>query len=444
MKARSFGFSAIAIVALMLATLICSFTVMASAADPEIQIANTDLVFDGLTQTATGIYTKEYDGATDVTVSLTDAAKAKLPEGVTVTPTAAFNSANVEEASVITVTFALSGANAANYIAPRALTVPAAITPRVLNWSGNGTAETTYVIGTSSYTGLDVTLPALNTANVVVVNGTPEAVAVQGTYTAAINGVTKAGAYATTVSVALDNANYVAAPVTVDVTVKKIVIVGAIEWSQNTFEFAWGDEAVYAIMAYGYDANQNAYELLIAFPAGYGNVTAAGHLISAVLPDPDNMEFAQDNVTNTQKKVLISKLQIEVGMNDATHVLNDGESTPPTFNLVVGGEIPASIRALISYTCNGETFNGATAPVCQQAVRTRRQRRKRKLRRGPDWRERICRRCKADGYHSREAGSQGNQGLPLLQGLHRWRNRRGRSKLHGSDPDLRVSVPKLL
>ena len=82
MKARSFGFSAIAIVALMLATLICSFTVMASAADPEIQIANTDLVFDGLTQTATGIYTKEYDGATDVTVSLTDAAKAKLPEGV--------------------------------------------------------------------------------------------------------------------------------------------------------------------------------------------------------------------------------------------------------------------------------------------------------------------------------------------------------------------------
>ena len=103
-EARSFRFSTLAIVVLMIATLICGFTVMASAAGTQIEIDESDLRFEGLTKDATDIYTKEYDGKMEVTVSLTDEAKAELPEGVDVTVTAVFNSKDVKDAKNILIT----------------------------------------------------------------------------------------------------------------------------------------------------------------------------------------------------------------------------------------------------------------------------------------------------------------------------------------------------
>ena len=191
---RSTAFSTVAAIILMLATLICCFAVTASADATELRINLSDLEFEGLDTTATGIYTKEYDGTKDVSVALKSAAIDALPEGVTVTPTAVFNSKDVRDASVITVSFELSGRYAKDYIAPRDLTVPAKITPRVLGWADNGSASVTYKVGTTAYSGLAVTLPALDTTNVVSIDGTPEAVSVEGSYTAAVNGVTGAGA----------------------------------------------------------------------------------------------------------------------------------------------------------------------------------------------------------------------------------------------------------
>ena len=356
-KARSFGFSAIAIVVLMLATLICNFTVLASADEFELTVKKEDLKFE-LNETTAGIYTKVYDGTTAVTVSLTDEAKARLPESLTVE--AFFNSPNVQEAEYIEVTFKLSGKDAESYVAPRAFTVPAEITPRELTWVGNGTAEDTYRIGVSSYEGLAVTLPTLDTTNVVALNGAPEAVAVQGTYTADLNNVEKAGDYTAHVNVVLDNSNYVAKTLDVDVKIKKIFI-SEIDWNQDFYEFEWNIDGIYpTIKADGYDAAGNAYELLIGFDdENYGKV--GEHLITAILPDPTNMEFVQDNITHPQNTVRISKLQIEVSMEDVTHVLNDGENNPPTFNIAVLGDIPADIRELITYYNGNEPFNGVTA-----------------------------------------------------------------------------------
>lgn len=351
-NARSFGFSTIAAIVLMLATLICCFTVMASADVAELTITKDDLLFDG--QPVADIYTKEYDGTTDVTVTLTDAAKDALPEGVTVTPSAVLNSKDVKDASVVTVSFAVSGKNASEYIAPRDLTVAAKVTPRVLAWKGNATASTTYKVGVTTYAGLKVTLPELDLTNAVE----NETVAVQGEYFVTVNGVTGAAPAEATVTAVLSD-NYVAPAVTVNVDIQKIQIV-SIDWD-SSYEFVWGDAAAFAIKVFGYEADgTTAHEMVITYPADYGSVKEGGHLITATVPDAANMQLALNNTANAQANVLISKVTYTVGMEDISHVKNDGESKPAIFNIAVLGEIPADVRALIEYKCNGTAFAGSS------------------------------------------------------------------------------------
>jgi hypothetical protein len=146
--------------------------------------------------------------------------------------TATLNSANVLEANTVTVTFKdASGADV-----HRPISIEAKVIPQTLTWNGNGTATTTYQYGKTSYEGLAVTLP--------VVSGTaPTGV------TVTLNGVDKAGAYTTVVNVPSADANYVYAPLTVDVTVEKIKI-HTVAW-ENSYVFTWGDAAAESIVVYG-------------------------------------------------------------------------------------------------------------------------------------------------------------------------------------------------
>ena len=296
-EARSFGFSTVAIVLLMLATIICSFTVMASAATTQIEIKLDDLDFGSNWDSQTATYTKEYDGTTAVTVDLTAAAKAKLPAGVSVKPVAVLNDANVAKANTVTVSFTLEGENASQYQAPAAFTVGASVTPKELTWNGAATATTAFAYNKTSYE-VAVTLPALNT------NGAA-GVAVDGTYKVVVNGVDKAGTYQVPLAVKLNNGNYVAKALEVSVTVEKIKIT-KIDWAAN-YEFEWGDAAANAISVYGYDAANNAYELGLEFKAGYGAVGT--HEITAVLPDAANMEWALTSSSKTAGVEITKKVK---------------------------------------------------------------------------------------------------------------------------------------
>ena len=349
-EARSFRFSTVAIVLLMLATLICSFTVMASAATTQITITPADLDFGTNWDATSATYTKEYDKTTDVTVALTQAAQAKLPAGVTVTPSAVLNDATVAGAKTVTVSFTLSGANASQYQAPSSFTVPAKVTPRVLDWNGTATAKEnpTFAYNKPSYE-VEVKLPALKTDKIV----SGDSVAVQGTYKVVVNGVDKAGTYKAPLTVELNNGNYVAKALDVSVTVEKIKIT-EIKWA-DSYEFEWGDAEANAIKVYGYDAGKTAYELVITYKADYGKVGT--HEITANLPDAANMDWALTASSKTAG-VEISKKKYTVSMDDAVYVGNKGiQETPTKFDIAVKGELPANIRELITYTANGEAFS---------------------------------------------------------------------------------------
>ena len=349
-EARSFGFSTLAIVLLMLATIICSFTVMASAETTQITIAPADLDFGTNWDSKTATYTKEYDGTTDVTVALTQAANQRLQAlGVTVTPSAVLNDPDVADAKTVTVSFTLSGANASQYQAPASFSVGASVTPKELDWNGAATATTTFAYTNqgsyqTSYE-VGVTLPTLNKPNGVNV-------AVDGTYKVVVNGVDKAGTYKVPLTVKLNDTNYVAEELDVSVTVEKIKIT-KIEWAAN-YEFEWGDPAANAIQVYGYDAKNNAYELGLEFKANYGEVGT--HEITAVLPDSANLDWALTDSSKI-KGVEITKKKYTVGMEDVVYIGNKGIQADPTkYDIAVSGELPADIRALIEYTANGSAF----------------------------------------------------------------------------------------
>lgn len=373
-EARNFRFSTVAAIVLMLAMLICGFTVMASAQDPRPQVGVSDLDLSGLQYDAnSGEYYKTYDGTTDVTLSMKPDVDLGFAAGddVTVKVNAAFNDKDVNDATYIEVSFVLEGADAGKYMAPKAFTLPAKICPKLLLWETFAEAKATYKPGVSAYTDLTVTLPTLKTDEII--GGDDVAVSATAP-TVTVNGVTKADDYLVPeVQVALtgaDKDNYTA-PVAVKVTVEKIKIV-SVDWAADGYTFVWGDEAANTIQVYGYDASNNPYELVIAYPEGYGNVNADGYLITAALPDSVNMEFDTANEANRQAKVVFTKKLFTVDMTDAIHVGDAGiQETPSKFYLAVDCDVlPAEIRALISYTSGGNAFAGTSDYGTHQIVAT--------------------------------------------------------------------------
>ena len=351
-KAESMAFARLAVIVLMIAALLCSFTVLAAAAtatptiDPE-----TDLSFEGFQKDASGVLYKVYDGAdkTDVKVTVQNG-KANLGNGVTLTATAKLNDATVAGAKFITVSFKLNGDAEAikNVETPRDITVAAYVQPKKLTWAtGTATASTTFKPGTASYTAKVENVPALQgaIAGDTVTPTVPSAT---------VNGVTAAGKTETTVNVASSNANYVIEPLKVSFEVKKVTIV-KIDWKSD-YTFQWGDKAINEIKVAGYDADNVAYQMVLVFPKGYGNVGT--YEITAKTPDETNIVLGD---VTAKASVKINKKVIEVSMPDVSYIGNkDVQATPTEFMMVVNGDIPADVRALIKYTVDGADFDGAS------------------------------------------------------------------------------------
>ena len=369
--ARNFGFSKLAIVLLMIATMLCCFTVLASAQDPVV-IGAGDLT--GL-EYSNGIPYKVYDGNKTASVGLSTTAQAKLDAIietadqalVSASVKAEFDSADVDSAKNIVVSFVVTAktnsaaatAAVAKYQAmmPDGFSVPAKIVPAEVEWNygsaGKVTADLTYVPGKTDYSVKLETLPTLNATGVSVV---------AGDVYAAINGVvapTEATVYNTTVRVALNSTNYVAAPLNVAVTVNPIVI-DEIVWegyADTQYVFTWGDAALANIKAYAKvktdGTNYDLYAMNVTFPANFGEV--GSYQVTAV---PVVGMTLKSDVTSKQT-VTVNKKVFQVSMSGASFVGNaDYQNPPSSFSLAVEGDLPADIRALIQYANNAQTAYG--------------------------------------------------------------------------------------
>ena len=349
-KTRKLSLLAVALVTL--AMLLCSFTVMVSAAKADITIDLEDVKID-LDQDVSGKYTKVFDNTTGVTVTLT-ASKESIgiaPEDdVTVKVNAAFNSANVTEATHITISFALEGADADKYQAPAGLTVGASITPKKLTWGSDGKASATltYVPGQSSYTA-SFALPTLNG----VVTGSELPFKTDAKHQITVQ-ATKIGTYTELYNPNVGT-NYQVAPLAVSVKIDPIVIT-EIKWA-NEYEFAYGDAAAKELVVEAVGSDGKTYQLGVTYPATYGS--AGWHEITVSSPDAG---ITLGTGLITSKQVNIKAASYAVSMNSASYVGNaDTAQNPSIYQLTVLGDLPAAVREKIQYTVDGKAFAGTAA-----------------------------------------------------------------------------------
>ena len=331
---QSVRFSVLAVL-LMAVLLIGCFAVTTFAANGNETVdIEADLVI-GLEKGNDGLYTKEYDGTTAVTVTGANAA-------VTV-QSAVLGSA---DAGLQTLTVSLTKNGVATTV-----NVAVRITPKKLSWESGKTASasTVYQANASLYENLTVTdLPKLMDGNTAV-NLTV------GEVKASVN-AGAAGTYETLVNVDLGK-NYTVDPLPVTVTVAKVQIV-SVEWVDATngaYTFNYGDAAANAITAIGKDAAGNEYPLVVVYPDGYGSVVEGGYTLTAVSPDAANVELGAAATAT----VTINKIAYVVSMEDRTVVGNkDLTEQGSMFNITVEGKIPADILSLITYTVGGNAFAG--------------------------------------------------------------------------------------
>lgn len=332
---QSVRFSVLAVL-LMAVLLIGCFAVTTFAANGNETVdIEADLVID-LEKGNDGLYTKEYDGKTDVTVTGANA-------DVTV-QSAVLGSA---DAGLQTLTVSLTKNGV-----PTTVNVAVRITPKKLSWEAGKTASASavYRADASLYENLTVTdLPKLMDGNTAV-NLTV------GELKASVNAGAP-GTYETFVNVDLGK-NYTADPLPVTVTVSKVQIV-SVEWvgsTNGTFTFGYGDAKANALAAIGKDADGNEYPLVVVYPEGYGNVVEGGHTVTAVSPDAATVDLG---TLNPSALVTISKVAYTVSMKDLSVIGNkDQTEQGELFNLTVEGEIPADILSQITYTVGGNAFAG--------------------------------------------------------------------------------------
>lgn len=377
-KARQFGFIKLATVALALVAMICCLSILTSAA--EAPAMSLDEHFAINMNTENGVYVKEYDGTAEADITLNAAGVEYLKASLTaLTPeelalidfgaTATFNSVNVTEASQITVVLtataidesaeAVAAAQKAAAMLPASLTMPGRVTPKVLAWKYTSSKNYVslacgYVWGQADYT-ID-----LNTASLPkFVSGEEPGFASQSTSVVLKNvqlSDLSGSGIAQDVTIALADPNYEAEPLKVVVEVRPIQIT-KITWVDydklSQYTFAYGDTAAHLISAMGTTADGNAYPLTIEYPANYGNVGA--YDVTAIAP----AGFAFADGVSATTRVTVQPRTYTVSMNNASFIGTAGNQTKPTvFNLTVSGEIPADIRALITYTNNGQSAYG--------------------------------------------------------------------------------------
>ena len=352
---RSSKLSLLVVTLVMLAALICSFTVMASAAGQSVSVDLDDLKIE-LSKDATGTYYKEYDGTTAVTVTL-DSTNAELGiaagDDVTVNVTAAFADKNVtnDNKNYINVSLELTGADAGKYtLAAKTVTVGAYVAPKKLTWATDAEVAVPYKPDSTTYTA---------SANVPALNGILDAdkASVAKTVNVTVQ-ASKVGTVATTAVVDL-GANYTVDPLKVNVKVEAVKIT-AIEWSE--YDFAINDKAAHEITVYGKDAAGNKYLLKVNYPADYATTPDKWYEIS-VAPVDANIVIA-DGV-GTTKTVHIQKATYKVGMNDTVFAGNaNAAQNPTTYMISVFGlgnnVLPVDVLNLITYTVEGSSFTGTS------------------------------------------------------------------------------------
>ena len=306
----------------MLAVMVCGMIIAVNADAVE------SVTFEGSNVTLeNGYWVKNYDGNANVTGTVKVNGEAA---------TAVFNSANVNAASAITVTYA--GGE---------IVVPAKIKPAQLTWANDASVSVVYNPVSNVYADVAVTLPALNG-----VIGNDSVAAEAAEYTVSFSATTVgANVTYTYVDVALNNANYTVAPLKVNADVTPVVI-ESIAWN-GIAPFTYGDDlsGIKAIGTYAGGTVELSIENLAAA------VNAGDYTLVATAPNA--LYVINSGVSNTQN-ITIAKKAYNVVLNgreffDNGEILTSNVSNK--YQLVVAGangvQLPQEILAAITYTYNG-------------------------------------------------------------------------------------------
>ncbi len=368
-ETRGFGFSKVAIVLLMLATLICCFTLLSSAATDvkQLNIQPNDVVAEGEWTLKNGIYTKTYDGTSVMTLKINKDPAAYGIEtadvgSVWVVAETTLGSANAGTQEV-SVTYKLAFRDgidattqaelAAKYVLPHAFVRTVKIEPKQLTWA-NGGVVTVGPINYTFATSYDVTFAA--PALVGVIAGDDVTVA-ETSYTVTVNGVASAADMPSVQKVVslvgAKKENYVITdPITVKTSFNKVQV--TVKWDE--YNFVYGDQSVYAITVTGNNAALGRdWVLKVVYPEGF-NGDAGVYEITVATPDATNIEIVYPSGA-TAKQLKIEKKAIQVSIADATYT-GDGKES---YTIVVGGDIPADIRSQIEYKYNGVKASSISA-----------------------------------------------------------------------------------
>ena len=308
----------------MLAVMVCGMIIAVNADAVE------SVTFEGSNVTLeNGYWVKTYDGNANVTGTVKVNGEAA---------TAVFNSADVNAATSITVTYA--GGE---------IVVPAKIKAAQLTWANDAAVSVVYNPASNVYADVAVTLPALNG-----VIGNDTVAAEVANYTVSFSASTVGTNITSTyVNVTLNNANYTVAPLKVNATVTPVVI-ESIAW-EGIASFTYGDDlsGIKAIGTYAGGTVELSIENL-ASAVNAGNYTL-------VATAPNALYVINDGVTATQN-ITIAKKAYNVVLN-GRDFLDNGEllttNVSNKYQLVVEGannvELPQEVLAAITYTYNGST-----------------------------------------------------------------------------------------
>lgn len=380
--ARKLGLAKLFVVMAMLLALACLGGVLVSAATGNETGKFEKITIGDWTQDEESFWFKTYDGSDKV-----PEVKLTVDGQEIVADSAVFNSANVAEASHITVTYTANGKQTT-------VTLPAKIHPAKLEWKDGVKAQTTatYDPLKTQYVGLSFDLPDGDLFTGAVEGETVEVGAVSGVSISAVD-VTAAGpviAYSN-VTLKVGDAvtdNYIIDPLTVEVSIDPIVI-GNVIWNQTNFDFVYGDAGIYELQAWGdipgNDAEKDVMlnvmikvedgetvkylSLTEAYAQGlYGRVKKAdaeGTKYTVWACAPNGLYSISDALAN--KVVKISKQVYTATLSDAEYLtaidLANGFK-PVLHQLRVESEnIPEDILAKISYTYVDKNGKTATAGV---------------------------------------------------------------------------------
>ncbi len=292
-----------------------------------------------------GIFSKEYNGTTDASLTAKD--DAGLPAGVSINVTSAtFGSANAGD-TTLTVTYEITGENAWKYGATgAAITFNAKITPKTLS---GATATVTYnpngITLNECTVGNDVI--SLNALNIGVIN---------------------ANAAAEEITVNAISGNYFIP--TINVKVNPVEI-DSVLWVVNGAQSAGDIAFTYGSVDLKAFVNFADTSIMLVLDAGapnaqsWANGNAGTYSIKPVIPAAYNGNYVFANGADAAKEVKINPLKVYVSMSDST-VIGDGKNN---YSISVDGyikgkngnqSIPAEALAQVKYQVNGSAFTGLT------------------------------------------------------------------------------------